>query len=353
VDLFADFAEKHLWAREELQKIVVRPLPKGIAEPEAITLVDDLEDYDRILIHHHVEPILGYRIVRRLGSRTAWYSGSIFEPAYSELLHGQDYRNVSSTFESTTKEFYGKALGGLGLVLFPISKRILRIIDFQTVARYRKIICNSRYQARYIKNVYGRDSVVVYPPVESGLLKAASVPIDIDRPYAMMVGAFVPYKNFESGIRAMSLIKKEYALAIVGSGLLRKQYEHLANQLGVDLRVFFGANDAIMHSLYASASFLIHPSLFEGFGFIPAEAALHLKPTILTTRSGVKELLVDEESSYLCDPTDVPLMQKRAMHLGNEPEEVSRMGKMAYDSIKDLCTQEQSMNLWQELECWN
>jgi glycosyltransferase involved in cell wall biosynthesis len=168
-----------------------------------------------------------------------------------------------------------------------------------------------------------------------------------------MVGAFVPYKNFESGIRAMSPIKDEYALAIVGSGLLRKQYEHLASQMGVDLRIFFGANDSIMHSLYSGASFLIHPSLFEGFGFIPAEAALHLKPTILTTRSGVKELLTDEESSYLCDPTDVPLMQKRARHLGHEPDQASKMGRRAYDSIQTLCRQEQSMNLWRELECWN
>ncbi len=353
VDLFADFAEKHLWARQELGKISMKPLPKGIAEPESVTLVDDLEGYDRILIHHHIEPILAYRIARRLSRKTAWYSGSIFEPAYSELLHGKDYRNVSTTFESTTKSFYGNGLGTIGLALFPISKRVLRVLDYQTVARYGKIICNSAYQARYIRNVYGRDSVIVYPPIETRLLSANNVPIDIDRPYAMMVGAFVPYKNFEAGIRAMNSIKEDYALAIVGSGLLKKQYEHLARQLGVDLHVFFGANDAIMHSLYSRASFLIHPSLFEGFGFIPAEAALHLKPTILTTRSGVKELLEDEESSYLCDPMDVPLMQKRAKFLGDAPERANAMGQKAYDSIKGLCSKEQSMNLWEQLENWN
>jgi glycosyltransferase involved in cell wall biosynthesis len=352
VDLFADFSEKHLWARDELKRVPVKTLPKGVAEPESITIIDDLDEYDRILIHHHVEPLLGYRIVRHLGRKTAWYSGSIFEPAYSELLHGDDYRNVSSTFESTTKGFYGRALGGLGLALFPISKRVLRIIDFQTVAGYRKIICNSKYQARYVKNVYGRESIIVYPPVESGLLRAETVPIDIDRPFAMMVGAFVPYKNFESGIRAMSFIKSDYALAIVGSGLLKKQYEHLATRLGVDLRIFFGANDAVMHSLYAKANFLIHPSLFEGFGFIPAEAALHAKPTILTTRSGVKELLADEESSYLCDPMDIPLMQQRAKHLGEDPNEGFRMGCKAHNSIQSLCDEKQSMTLWEELERW-
>jgi len=353
VDLFADFTDKHLWARQELNKISFTPLPQSLGEPESITLVRDLDDYDRILIHHHVEPLLAYRIVRSLGKKTAWYSGSIFEPAYSDLLHGDDYRNVSLTFEKTTKSFYGNLLGGLGLAFFPISKRILRIIDYQTVTRYGKIISNSEYQARYIKNIYGRDSVVVYPPVESGLLSADTVPLDIDRQYVMMVGAFVPYKNFQSGIRAMIPLKDEYALSIVGSGLLKKEYELLASKLGVDLHIFYGANDSTMHSLYSKASFLIHPSLFEGFGFIPAEAALHRKATILTTRSGVKELLVDEESSYLCDPTDVPLMQQRAKHLANYPQAAADMGDKAYDSIYDLSTANQSMAVWEELERWN
>ncbi len=353
VDLFADFTDKHLWARQELNKISFKTLPKGIAEPESLTLVRDLDEYDRILIHHHVEPLLAFRIVKSLGQKTAWYSGSIFEPAYSDLLHGDDYRKVSVTFERNTKSFYGNVLGSLGLAFFPLSKRILRIIDYQTVARYGKIISNSEYQARYIKNVYGRDSVVVYPPVESSLLSADTVPLEIDKPYVMMVGAFVPYKNFQAGIRAMQPLKNELSLAIVGSGLLKKEYENLASRLGIDLRIFYGSNDAMMHSLYSRASFLIHPSLFEGFGFIPAEAALHRKATILTTRSGVKELLVDEESSYLCDPTDVPTMQNRARNLADNPEAASRMGGKAYDSIASLGTAAQSMAVWEELERWN
>ena len=86
VDLFADFTDKHLWARQELNNISFTPLPQSLGEPESITLSRDPDDYDRILIHHHVEPLLAYRIVRSLGKKTAWYSGSIFEPAYSDLL---------------------------------------------------------------------------------------------------------------------------------------------------------------------------------------------------------------------------------------------------------------------------
>lgn len=299
-----------------------------------------------------MEPVFAYRLLKYLRRKTAWYSGSIFEPAYSELLHGQDYRKVSLSFEATTKSFYGNGLGTLGLALFPVSKRLLRIIDFQTVTKYRKIISNSRYQARYIKSVYGVDSTIVYPPVESALLSAELLPVEIQRPYVLMVGAFVPYKNFENGIRAMYPLKDSFDLAMVGTGILKEQYRRIAESVGVKLHLFYGSNDSIMHSLYSGSSFLIHPSLFEGFGYIPAEAALHKKATILTTRSGVRELLSDGKSSYFCDPTDLETIRKRAKHLADHPEKCAEMGKNAYNSIMNLCSKEQSLQLWEELEGW-
>jgi glycosyltransferase involved in cell wall biosynthesis len=287
VDLFADFAQGKIWSRDELQVTQLNPLPHTFYEAESLRFLKRLNEYDRVLVHHHIEPVLAYRLVRHLWQKTAWYSGSIFEPAYSELLHGKDYREVSITFEATTRSFYGNGLGTLGLALFPLSKKLLRLIDFQTVSRYRKIISNSKYQARYIKNVYGVDSSIVYPPVESALLSAQTLPVDIENPYVLMVGAFVPYKNFENGIRAMYPLRDSFDLAIVGSGALKEQYRRVAESVGVNLHIFYGSNDSIMHSLYENSSFLIHPSLFEGFGYIPAEAALHKKATILTTRSGV------------------------------------------------------------------
>ena len=74
--------------------------------------------------------------------------------------------------------------------------------------------------------------MVVYPPVESGLLSAETVPLEIQSPYVMMVGAFVPYKNFQAGIKAMEPLKGNCSLAIVGSGLLKDQYKSLASKSG-------------------------------------------------------------------------------------------------------------------------
>ena len=97
---------------------------------------------------------------------------------------------------------------------------------------------------------------------------------------------------------------------------------------------------------------MIHPSLFEGFGYIPAEAALHRKATILTTRSGVRELFSDGKSSYFSDPTDIATIRKRAKQLAEHPEKNAEMGNNAYNSIMQLCSLEQSLQLWEELEGW-
>lgn len=350
VTLYADFTEGGEWSSNLLKRANARPLTRPANPTQAIRLIKEMDQYDRILIHHHVEPLLAYLLSRNLSKKIVWYSGSIFEIPYSDLLYGMDYKQVSVTLDQTTVSFYGKYLGNLGLTLYPASKAALRILDYKTVRNYHKIIVNSEYQKKYIRNIYGRESTVVYPPLESNPPNSTSK--RTEQPYVMMAGAFVHYKNFEAGIRAMQEIKDDYSLVLVGSGMLKKRYEELASKAGVSLQVQFGASDEVMHALYENASFMIHPSLFEGFGFIAAEAALHQKPTILTTHSGVRELFTEGESAYLCDPYDVALMKERAKHFAKYPDKALEMGKRAQECVVPLCGSIQSLRLWEELEDW-
>jgi glycosyltransferase involved in cell wall biosynthesis len=350
VTLYADFTDGGEWSRNLLKRASAKPLTRPANPYQSIRLIKEMDEYDRILIHHHVEPLLAYQLSRSLSKKIAWYSGSIFEIPYSELLYGLDYKKVSVTLDQTTVSFYGKYLGNLGLLLYPASKAALRILDYKTVANYHKIMVNSEYQKKHIKSIYGRDSNVVYPPLENEVTYKRK--IKTEKPYVMMAGAFVYYKNFEAGIRAMQEIKDEYSLVLVGSGMLQKRYEELAGKSGVSLQVHYGSSDDVMQDLYEGASFIIHPSLFEGFGFIAAEAALHQKPTILTTHSGVRDLFKEGESAYLCDPYDVALMKQRANYFAKYPDKALEMGKRAQERVVPLCGSTQSLRLWQELEDW-
>lgn len=347
VDLFADFTDTRPWD-SGLDHAELKHLTRPANLSQALKILKELDSYDRILIHHHVEPVLAYLITRYLKKKVDWYSGSIFEAAYSNLLYGEDYKKVSVTLGETTRSFYGKYLGVLGLSMYSASKMALKMLDLRTVRNYRKIYANSRYQARYLKNVYKRDSKVVYPPLEE--MRGSSKSLDSKIPFVLMAGAFVYYKNFEAGIRAMEGIKDSHSLVIAGSGPLGEKYEELARRLGIRLRISFGESDETMSSLYEGSSFVIHPSLFEGFGYVSAEAAMHKRPTILTTHSGAAEFFKDGESAYICDPRDIALIRERAGTLANDQARAEEMGVKAYNAIQELCGGGQSKELWSELE---
>lgn len=44
-----------------------------------------------------------------------------------------------------------------------------------------------------------------------------------------------------------------------------------------------------MHKLYSNASLFVSPSLMEGFGFTPIEAAIHCVPVVCTKETALYE----------------------------------------------------------------
>src|SRR5213083_1540386 len=65
---------------ERLENERIRTIPSGMAKTfsEIQSLRQffrELGQYDRILIHHHVEPLLAYYVYKLFGKKTTWYSG--------------------------------------------------------------------------------------------------------------------------------------------------------------------------------------------------------------------------------------------------------------------------------------
>lgn len=304
-------------------------------------------DYDGVLIHHHIEPILAFRLAKTL-KRVYWYSGSIFEPVYSKQLYGQDYQSISLSFKETAENYYG-LLGKIGYFGFPLFSRVFRIADNSTVRSYEKLIANSQWQRKWIRKIYNQDACVVYPPIED-FSSYPSVKISIDRPYVLMVGNFSPLKNFSSGLMAMRGITDRYAAVLVGTGCMEQEYRRVARELGLNLYIFNEPDQALLGSLYERASFVLHPSLFEGFGLVPVEAALHRKPSIITTRSGVIEILPDGASSFHCDPYDLTNLTRLTHKLAEDEELRVRMGNSAYEDTYPYLSTSSSQKLWECLE---
>jgi glycosyltransferase involved in cell wall biosynthesis len=123
------------------------------------------------------------------------------------------------------------------------------------------------------------------------------------------------YKNIRSVIESLpSVLAKipDTFYVIIGEGSDRKVFEELAHRMGLAERVFLpGAvpND-FLPAYYETCDLFVLPSVKEGFGIVFLEAMSHGKPCIGARAGGVPEVIRDEVTGVLVDPsrlaTEVP-----------------------------------------------
>src|SRR6184192_2599164 len=204
----------------------VRSIPTAILNrPKRFRLLrkflEELKEYDRIIIHHHVEPVLAFYLSKILGPRIVWYSGSMFELAWEEIITGVDYRRISPTVRRTGGEFYGGLLSSLLLSnpMYGLTARLARVIDIETVRGYGKVLANSFFLSKFLTRVYGLKETpgVVYPGPDPLLEELASENHVQEEDYMLAVGSLIPLKNVESMVRAAAKVHSS-KIVLVGDG---------------------------------------------------------------------------------------------------------------------------------------
>ena len=109
--------------------------------------------------------------------------------------------------------------------------------------------------------------------------------------HLLYVGALEPRKGIEALAGALPVARAHgltLGLVVVGEGRMAGM---LAGQPGVQL--VGQVDDEALASLYAGATALVFPSLLEGFGLPPVEAAAFGVPTVGSDLPAVRELLGD------------------------------------------------------------
>ncbi len=126
--------------------------------------------------------------------------------------------------------------------------------------------------------------------------------------YALFVGTLEPRKNLSLLLRAFSSIDSRKSLKLViagGQGWRLGNLSELISHHGVRDRVIVTGyiSDGELAQLYSSATFLLMPSLYEGFGFPIIEAQSFGVPVITSNRSSMPE--VAREGAILVDPENI------------------------------------------------
>ena len=140
--------------------------------------------------------------------------------------------------------------------------------------------------------------------------------LGIASPYVLYAGSYEPRKNLAAALDAMARLPPELLLVAIveaGSGhepAAREQIARLA--LGHRVRLLHGLCDADLRAIYTFACVLLFPSLAEGFGFPPLQAAACGIPVVASDLPVLKETL--GAAALFADPADAGALAAALRH---------------------------------------
>jgi glycosyltransferase involved in cell wall biosynthesis len=168
----------------------------------------------------------------------------------------------------------------------------LRLWDKAAADRPDHMIANSKYTQARIKKYYGRDSVVIYPPVDTG---AKDIKDTDKKEYFLIVSRLSAYKKIDVVVEAFN--KLELPLVIIGEGPREKHLRKIANK---NISFLGWQSDEKIKEYYAGARAFIFPSV-DDFGMAPVEAMSFGTPVLAIREGGAKEIVIEGRTGEFFD----------------------------------------------------
>lgn len=189
--------------------------------------------------------------------------------------------------EYLENEIANPALRGFVRLLMPL----FRWSDLRQSRKVDLFIANSQNIRRRIRECYGRNSIVVYPPVDVERFQLSERSED----FYLIVSRLVAYKRIDLAVEAFSRLGKR--LVIIGDGPDRTRLEALA---GPTVTFLGRAPDEVVSEKMATCRAYIFPGS-EDFGITPVEAQACGKPVIAFRDGGALETVVDGKTGVFFD----------------------------------------------------
>ena len=175
---------------------------------------------------------------------------------------------------------------------------LLRRWDWAAAQRVDHFVAISREVQRRIQAIYGRESVVIHPPVDTERFTPdPSQPVG---EYYLIVSRLIPYKRIDLAVQAFRHLPQE-RLVIVGSG---RDEPALRAQAGPNV-TFLGRQpwDELVRLMRGCKAFLF-PGL-EDFGIAPVEAMSAGRPVIAFAGGGALDTVLPGVTGELFQPQSV------------------------------------------------
>jgi glycosyltransferase involved in cell wall biosynthesis len=177
--------------------------------------------------------------------------------------------------------------------LLRLQLRRMRTWDLAASRRVDSYIANSQLTRQRIERFYGRDSVVIHPPVETDRFTLGAPGDSL-----LVVSELVTHKRVHIALQAARAAGAP--IDVVGSGP-----DHAALSEAYPEARFVGrATDLEIAELYAQARAVIVPSV-EEFGITAVEAQAAGRPVIAAAAGGALETVLDGQTGRFATVDDV------------------------------------------------
>lgn len=173
--------------------------------------------------------------------------------------------------------------GPIGRTIYQLSCHSVRQWDYLASARVDHFVASSQNSARRIRKYYGRNSHVIYPPVELDRFRPSGrAPAD----FYLVVSPLVAYKRVDLAIRACNELRRE--LIVIGQGESAAELRKIA---GPTIKFLGFQPDQVVADHYRNCRALLFPGE-EDIGLTPIEAQASGRPVIAYGKGGALETVI-------------------------------------------------------------
>ncbi len=182
---------------------------------------------------------------------------------------------------------YLKSLSPIKRVPFALVAQVLRKWDLETSKSVDRFIANSKFVAKRIKRIYGRDATVIYPPVDVDSFEPEEEKSD----YYIFIGRlFNAYKRVDIVVEAFNELGKK--LIVVGDG---DDFESLKRIAKPNIEFTGWLKNREIVPILKKAKALILPSV-DDFGIVSIEAQACGTPVLAYYKGGARETVIPERT---------------------------------------------------------
>jgi glycosyltransferase involved in cell wall biosynthesis len=174
---------------------------------------------------------------------------------------------------------------GLKAWIARLSLHYLRLWDSRTAHGVDGFLANSKYIARRIRKTYGRESKVVYPPVDVARFTMRADKED----FYLAASRMVPYKRMPMIVEAF-VAMPERQLVVIGDGPELQRIKALARDASNVTILGYQSTEVLADYMARARAFVFAAE--EDFGITPVEAQACGTPVIAYGAGGALETVV-------------------------------------------------------------